>query len=238
MKNYQCKICGKNHDIFRGMREEYPAPYYDIPEEEKESRVKDQGDILIIDKLSSYAFGNILIEMENQEKPFFCWEVWVKLSNESLRQHLEDFATDATVEIDGVLVSKLPFYEKAKGLKVKVYISKGNKAIEIRIDENSPLKEDQAKPITENRMIELMQMIHHNPKREERQNSAQPFKERLLAELEHAQAAYIVNEKDFVIDVSTSTVLFQIIGNTMLDLNRKPAASDCILPLITPTKRA
>ncbi len=74
-------------------------------------------------------------------------------------------------------------------------------------------------------MIEIMQMIHHHPNREERDEKREfdkPFKQRLSEELEHAESEYIANQIDFVINLSTDNILFQIISNKMLEANRVP----------------
>jgi len=92
--------------------------------------------------------------------------------------------------------------------------------VEIQAQEDSQLKEDQSKPITESRMIEIMQMLHHHPQSEEKRRSDEPFKQRLLKEFEYVEKEYIAKEKDFVINISTGTVLFQITSNKMLEINR------------------
>lgn len=70
-----------------------------------------------------------------------------------------------------------------------------------------------------------MQMIHHHPKKEERDEKREfdkPFKQRLFEELEYAENEYIANQVDFVINLSSENVLFQIISNKMLEANRVP----------------
>lgn len=222
MEKYLCEICGKKHDIYRGLRSPLPSIFDEIPDAEKDSRIKNSGNIYVIDENTVLGLGNVVIEMENLDEPIFCWEVWVKISKESLSQHVEKFKTKSLIELEGILLSELPFYKKSKGLKSRVVIPTSNdEDIEIRIEENSLLKVDQSKPITKSRMIEIMQIIHHNTKRESRRNFDKPFEKRLSEELINVETEYIANEKDFVIDISTGTVLFQIVSNRMLEVNQK-----------------
>jgi hypothetical protein len=70
-------------------------------------------------------------------------------------------------------------------------------------------------------MIEIMQMLHHNPLANKGASKLDvTFKKRLAKELKSAEKEYIKKEKDFVIDLSTGTVLFQIVSNQMLEINR------------------
>jgi len=158
MKKYLCEVCGKKHDIYRGIRSPLPEIFDEIPDDEKDSRITNLGNIYIIDKDTVLGLGNIIIEMENLDEPIFCWEVWVKISMKSLAQHVEEFKTKSVVELEAILLSELPFYEKSKGLKLKVFIpTSDDDNIEIRVEESSSLKADQSIPITEKRMIEIIE---------------------------------------------------------------------------------
>ena len=67
-------------------------------------------------------------------------------------------------------------------------------------------------------MIEIMQMIHHNPISEERRkNLSESFSERLAQVIKIAKEKYLPNKKDFVIDISSNEGLFQIISNQMIE---------------------
>lgn len=222
MEKYKCEICGKNHNIFRGIESPLPELIYKIPEEERENRIRYFNDeFCIVDEKWFLGNGYLYINLENFEEPFFFWKVWTTISTIDYQKNLEKLKNGELVELNGFLQSEIPFYTKSTGLKTKIKMQSNEEMIvEIRIAEESKIREDQSKPITEERLIEIMNMLHHNPKREERQNFDKSFNERLLNELENAEKEYIKNEKDFVINLSTGTVLFQIVSNKMLEINQ------------------
>lgn len=223
MEKYKCEKCGKNHTIYRSIEIPLPRMISEMSEEEREKRVKEFSGFLIVDDEFLFANGWVNIEVENHEFPFYYWKTWSSISRNKFSENIEELKTGKVIEFDGKLEEELiPFYPNSKDLKTKTLIQATSEGIivEIQVEEKSQLKEDQSKPITEKRMIEIMQMIHHNPKREERQSFDKSFKQRLTVELENAESEYIANKKDFVINLSTGTVLFQIISNKMLEINR------------------
>ncbi len=222
MENYKCEICGKKHDIFRGIESPLPDLLTDIPEEEKESRVNELNGLYIIDRKWILGKGYIYIEMEGLDEPIFCWQVWVTISPKDFQDNFENLMNGQTVELRGVLQSKLPFYKKSKGLESTLTIQASNElAIEVLVIEKSKLKEDQLKLISESRVIEIMQMIYHPSERKERQNFEEPFDKRFLEELNNAEEEYIKKKRNFVINISNAnTVLFQIVSNKILETNR------------------
>jgi len=199
-----------------------PRMISEMSEEEREKRVKEFSGFLVVDDEFLFANGWVNIEVENYEFPFYYWKTWSSISRKKFLDNLEKLKTGKVVEFDGKLEEMLPFYPNSKDLRTKTLIQATNEGIivEIKADEESQLKEDQSKPITEKRMIEIIQMLNHHPKREERANFDRPFNQRLFDELKNAESEYIANEKDFAINLSTGTVLFQIISNKMLEINR------------------
>ena len=222
MEKYKCEICGKNHKVYRSMDIPLPRMISEMSEEEREKRVKEFSGFYYVDDELLFANGWVNIEVENYEFPFYYWKTWSSISRKKFLDNLEELKTGKVIEFDGKLEEELPFYPNSKDLKTKTLIQATNEGIivEIQAKEESQLKEDQSKPITEKRMIEIMQMLNHHPDREEQKNFDKPFKQRFLQELENAENEYIANEKDFVINLSTGTVLFQVISNKMLEINR------------------
>lgn len=220
MEKYKCEICGKNHEIYTRLESPLPELIAKIPEEERASRIKNfNNEFFVVDEKWFLGSGYIYIKLEGFEEPFFFWKVWSTISTIDYQKNLEKLKNGEVVELNGFLQSEIPFYSKSIGLKSKIKMQANEEMIlEIRIEEESKLKKDQSKPITEGRMIEIMRMLHHNPKRKE--NFDKPFKDRLLEQLENAEREYIANEKDFVINLSAGKVLFQIISNKLLEKNR------------------
>ncbi len=199
-----------------------PRIISEMSEEEREERVKEFRGFLNVDDGLLYANGWVNVEVENYDFPFYSWKTWSSISRKKFLENLEEFSTGKVIEFSGKLEEELLFYPNSKGLKTKTLIQLTNEGIivEIIADEESELKEDQSKAITEKRMIEIMQVLHHNPRREERQDFEKPFKQRFLEEITNAEKEYIANKKDFVINLSTGMVLLQIVSNKMLETNR------------------
>ena len=219
MEKYKCDICGKKHNVFRSIESPLPELISDIPEEERENRIYDMKGIYIIDKEKLLGNGFILIEMENLDEPIFYWQVWVQISIKGFQDNLEQLKNGDRVELKGKLLSQIPFYSKSNGLKSKVIIQASNEIeIEVRIDEDSQLKEDQSKPISEKRVIEIMQRLNHYELFKEIKKFDKPFSQRLMDELNFAEKEYIKTEKGFVINInSPNTTLFQIVNSNMLE---------------------
>ena len=219
MEKYKCEICGIKHNVFGGMESPLPDLISEIPEEEKENRIYDMKGMCIVDKELLFGNGYILIEMENLEEPIFCWKVWVQISIEDFQNNLEELKDGKRVELNGKLLSQIPFYSKSEGLKSKVIAQLYDELeIEIRIDEDSKLKDDQSKPITKERVIQIMQRLNHHELFKDKKVFDKPFSDRLIDELIYAEKEYIQKDKGFAINISSpNSTLFQIVNNNMLE---------------------
>lgn len=222
MEKYKCEICGKKHNVFRSLESPLPDLITDIPEKERESRVVEMEGFYVVDRKWFLGSGYILIEMENLDEPIFFWQVWATIAPNDFQDNLQNLINGQTVELSGRLQSEIPFYPKSKGLESKVIIQASDElAIEIRVEEESKLKEDQLKPISKERVIELMQHINHQELFKEKKKFDKPFSERLKSELIFAEKEYLERKKDFAINISsTNSVLFQIINSKMLESNK------------------
>ena len=188
-----------------------------IPENEMENRVDGMNGLYLIDKKWLLVNGYIYIFMEGLEEPMFYWQAWVSVSSDEFQQHYERLMAGQKVVLEGALESVIPYYTKSIGLKATVSISALNEAAEIRITEESDLKEDQSKPITRERVIELMRYINHRELYEEPKKFDTPFSLRLKSELAEVEKKYFKRKKAFAINISSlDAVLFQIINSTML----------------------
>ena len=169
MEKYKCEICGKKHPIYTWMEIPIPMILFNMSEEEKEKRVKEFNGFYIIDEDILFASGWVNIDVENYDSPFYSWKTWTSIDKKEFIKNVEELKTGKIIEFNSKLEAPLPFYEDLRDLKTKtrIQVTNGEIIVEILADEEGKLKEDQSKPITENRMIEIMQMIDH-PKKEER----------------------------------------------------------------------
>ncbi len=166
MEEYKCKVCKQNHDIYRGLDIPLPRIMVDMTDQERVERVEAFNRFYFVDGKSLYASAYLNINLEKHDTPFFFWKVWVLLPHIGFLKILERLSFGEDIELDGMLESDLPYYPDTKNLKSKVLIKSidDELQIEVLIVEDCQLKEDQIRPITKTRMIEMMQMIHHPPK--------------------------------------------------------------------------
>lgn len=219
MEKYKCSICGKEHKIYRGLEMPAPDRIFELSEEERKSRVKKWDGFYFLDDKYFFVNGYINIALENHEFPFFYWKVWASISHKQFLEKLDELKTGKKIEFDGNLEDSLLFYPNSKGLKLKAYIRLTNEdiIIEFVIVEDSILKNDQAKPISKDRMIELMEIFCHNKANRDKKFD-KPFSDRLRYEMLNAENIYIDKNKDFTINVcGKNEVLFQIVSNAMLE---------------------
>ena len=161
MNSFKCQICGENHKISKGIEVTQPESILNIPKTEIAKRVKEiQGSYILDDKIFILN-GDIFICKKEETIPFFNWSVWVSLSLSDFQAQSEKLSKRENVEFSGQLETNLPFYEKTKGLKVKIFINLDYDYAVVKINEESQIKKDQIEKISTERVIELMQKIHH-----------------------------------------------------------------------------
>ena len=222
MEKYKCEICKKQHAVYRSIEIDLPNYILEMPEEEREKRIQRESIFCFVDNKTIFVNGYLNIESQNYESPYFYWKIWTSISGIDYQENLEKLIAGNIVEFKGKLENYLPFYREHIGLEANTLIQvKGDQIFsEVIITEESRLKEDQSNPISDERLIEIMQMIYHHPEREGKNNFDKPFYDRLSKELQNAKLEYIDNHKNFAIDLSnTSTNLFQIVNNKMLEVN-------------------
>ncbi len=164
-KAYKCDICGESHDVFKAVEIPTPEMVLEIPDSEKEQRVKKIQESYIIDDQVYLLKGDVFIYVENNKEPFFIWSVWASILLEDFKTKAEALKKGENVAFDGQLETKIPFYEMTKGLKVKVFININYDYAVIKIEEESQIRKDQTEKITEERVLKIMEMYYH-PKEE------------------------------------------------------------------------
>lgn len=163
MNKYECKICGEEHNIFKAIKSPTPQRILEIKESELQQRVKKINNSFIIDDETFLLLGDIFISKKDTEEPFFIWPVWVSISLADFKSKAEELKEKKNVEFNGYLETAIPFYKKAKGLKVKTIVNISYDYAVIKIKEGSQLKKDQSEKITEKRVLEIMEFFYHPP---------------------------------------------------------------------------
>ena len=218
MESYKCEICGKKHEIFSGLEIPMPEKILEIPDEEKDKRIVEVKDknYYVIDREIFLVRGEIFIYQKENENPFFNWSVWASISAEDFHSKRKELKSENNVEFKGRLETALPFYEKTQNLEAKIIFNSNYDYLIIEVEEPSQIKIDQEEGVTKDRIIEIMQTIYHNEKDSKFDKS---FVERLIQNLDESEKEYLNKDKNFLIDISCGTVLFQIVNNQMLEQN-------------------
>jgi len=88
---FVCHSCGKTHDeLPLDIGFDYPDLYFDVPKEERASRVFHNADYCVIDRQHHFVRGYVPIPILGAQPPrdFFRWGVWVSLSQKSFENYI------------------------------------------------------------------------------------------------------------------------------------------------------
>nr|WP_237212715.1 DUF2199 domain-containing protein [Ruegeria lacuscaerulensis] len=119
---YKCSQCGKTHVGSPSFAYRYPTYYFDVPEDEREKRVRATEDLCQIDPSSDedgdatiYCIRVILeIPIKGAKEPF-TWGVWVTQSKESFEKYVDTFDEDQSSQSSfGWLPVTMPFYKSSE----------------------------------------------------------------------------------------------------------------------------
>src|SRR5262249_35887668 len=118
---YQCSVCGEAHNDLPHVGFDRPAHYWDVPEGERDRRIKLTTDTCEIDDESFFVRG--VIEIPVLEYPAgFGIGVWVSQKRENYHTYLENFDSDAIGPFFGWLCNNIRFYGKETlNLKTMAY---------------------------------------------------------------------------------------------------------------------
>lgn len=233
MESFWCNVCGEEHPISVGLEIEFPRIISDMPIKESLKRVREFNGFYIVDHKMMFANGWIKIALEKDKSLFFKWKTWTSISKELFFEKYDEIEKGSKIEFEGNLESELPYYLNSIGLKTKTVIQKRMNVyrIEILIEEKSKLKQDQSKPISGERMIEIIKMIHHDPNFERRNFGNQIFEERLKKELSSVEYQFLRNGGFFVINFEfEGSILFQIVPSKILEKKGKKSGFGLHLP--------
>ena len=222
MEKYKCHICEKNHSVYYSSTGGIPKFLLEIRMNEELDRIEElSDDFLLIDKEKVIVRGNIIIETNFIENPIF-HEAWISIPLNNYLEQIEQTNGKPILELTGEVASELPFFQNLVGLAAKWSYSEKQGYAKIDIIDESQLMRDQSKPISKDRVIEMMQLIHHPELYKNKKIFEITFQERFNETLSKAKLEFSAKNKLFLIDISNlKEVLVQLISSEMLSNESK-----------------
>jgi hypothetical protein len=165
-KGFKCGRCGKYHDelpLHYGV--EAPLAYYDVPEDERESRTLLSSDQCVIDEKYFFIVGNIDIPVLGHDQNF-SWDVWVSLSLKNFKRALELWTTpgrESEPPYFGWLSTSLPGYPETLNLKTHVHTRAVGRRPFVELEPTDhPLAVEQRMGISWKRVKEIAELVLHS----------------------------------------------------------------------------
>jgi hypothetical protein len=153
---FRCHTCGDLHEGLPDIGWDKPDHYWDVPEEERESRIKLTSDTCIIDNEDFFIRGLIEIHVHDY-KHNFGFGVWVSQKCENFYTYLENFDSGDIGPFFGWLCTRINYYEEnTQLLKTMAYFRKGWRPSIVLEESDHPLAIDQREGITLNKAWEVV----------------------------------------------------------------------------------
>lgn len=217
MNHYNCKICNKKHSYYYGLDTPAPESIMEIPEEERGSRVQFFEDKYVLDRKKLFFKGEIEIRIERSNEESMILMVWISIDIDEFERAIKRGNGTPVIEIEGEIDNELPLYDDLRGIKAMVIMDPSNEYPIIQVKTESRIQGDQLEPISNDRMIELMNRFHHPELYREKLEFDEKFEQRFSQMLEEVEKKFFKRRKQFVINLSSPrTLLFQIIASKML----------------------
>ena len=219
MEKYKCDICKKNHSVYYSSYDSMPRKVSDMLLKDESHRIEKVSESHhLIDNSYLIVKGLILIETTFTEYPIN-HEAWIEIPIKEYTDQLEDAKGKPTLTLKGKLATELPFYKDFTGLNANWILNEKYDFGQIQITSDSRLKTDQSEPITEDRVIEMMQLIHHPELLNEKPVFDSSFQSRFIDIIKKAKEEYFNKGSNFLIDISNQKeILFQLISSKMLSI--------------------
>ena len=155
--SYRCAVCGELHDDLPDVGFDKPDQWWDVPEEERETRLVLTSDTCILD--GEHFFIRGVIELPVHDCPrAFGFGAWVSQKRENFYTYLKHFDTNEIGPFFGWLCTRIAYYSlDTRLLKTRAHF-RGNKLrplIELEPTDH-PLAVDQSNGITLSKAWEIV----------------------------------------------------------------------------------
>ncbi|MFK8163053.1 MAG: DUF2199 domain-containing protein [Lewinella sp.] len=220
MTTYHCETCNKEHKIYSGLEIPPPAIIAEMPKAKKAERIHDFGVLVVVDERQVFINGYIYIFLEGKDDPFFSWHGWAELDRLDLLGKRKRLQEGEPITVKGEFPGIPMLYHSTDSLDCTVTIFPDVETPpDIVVTQPSQLQKDQAKPISLDRMKEIMNQLHHagdySGKREEFE---EPFALRLNQLLDEMTTTYIDKGEDYCINLNGKhATSFQLVSSGVLE---------------------
>jgi hypothetical protein len=154
---YRCATCGDEHDGLPDLGWNHPAPYLDVPEDERDERTNFTPDWCTVrDEEGEHYFvrGVILIPVHGQEEPFGIG-AWVSQSQTNFERYAANEKMEPTF---GWLANRLDMYDETTFLlEARLHFRDDNERPTIELEPTDhPLAIEQRRGISLDRAWEMV----------------------------------------------------------------------------------
>ena len=162
---WKCNLCSDWHtELPFAYGPKFPDLYFDIPEEERGSRVEGDKDFCVIDGEHYFVRGRLEIPVIDSNE-VFAWDVWVSQSKTNFERTLELMETEGRESEEpyfGWLRNHLHLYPDTTNLKTLVHTQPVGMVPSIELEPTDhPLAVEQREGITLERVKEIAALILH-----------------------------------------------------------------------------
>ena len=159
MPSIQCNHCGETHDGIPAFHADRPAPYWEVPEDRRESDVFLTSDSCVIADRFFFIHGCLDVPIHDSDE-LLTWGVWVSLKEENFflwQDHYDVTERRHIGPFFGWLCTHLPVYPDTLHLKTSVHLRNDGVRpfIELEVTDH-PLSIDQHEGITLERALEIV----------------------------------------------------------------------------------
>jgi len=140
---YQCAVCGETHDDLPDIGFRWPDYYFEVPESERDERIKGTTDTCVIDDKYFFIRCVLLIPVHDYQQDLGLG-VWLSQSEENFGTYLANFDSSDIGPFFGWFGNSLPFYKEDTGsLKARARFQGNNQRPLVELEPTDhPLVQD------------------------------------------------------------------------------------------------
>jgi hypothetical protein len=153
---YRCATCGETHDGLPDVGFRWPDPYFAVPESERDTRIKGDTNVCVIDNDTFYIRGVVMIPIVGTQDRLGLG-VWVSQKKENFLTYLDNFDTPEIGPFFGWLSNTIAFYEPDTwAMKTMAHFQGNNQRPLIHLEPSDhPMYSDYSQGITLERAWEI-----------------------------------------------------------------------------------